>query len=266
MEIINFNNVRVVGNNHAISPGLELFDYSQNIESKEDNLFIDKIIIISSGSGYTNPSVLLSMISGSVIVSASAFLTVDSGKLDSLTITNTGIFSHGSIVSGSISDSSGVGGRLYVSLSRMKNTVIHFANSPVYDSFIASKNKIRLILYVKKGEMPRMPNFGTSIYSKILEFDQVNSVDQIIDEISNVLSRDIEDQVPEVEVLNITNNESETNLDENKIGISIVFRHKLLRKTDTMNFNISDSSINESLIRENFINEDGDTRAIRYLK
>lgn len=267
MGILKFGNNSISNNNTPVSPGLELFDSTLDLTTIPDNLFIDRIIITSSGSGYSSPLLNLTMISGSVEISASAFFTLTTdgtGSLDSIRLTSSGRFSMDTKISGSIDDASGIDGTVYISTSRTKNANIFLAKKSVYDSFVATKDKIRLLLYTRKGEIPMMPEFGTTVYEKLLKFEQVNSIEEFINECSLILAKDIEEQISEVEVLNIINNESETDLDKNKIGISLIFRHKLLRKTGTMDINVVNDTVN--LIREYYTTENEETRAIRYLR
>lgn len=267
-NIVDFNKIRIFNPSNPISTGLELFEDGIDITTYEDKLFIDKVIITNSGSEYTpNASIVFTMISGDVISSASAFFTIEdvtnsgSGSLYSVQLTNAGIFSLNSRISGSISDISGNGGAVFISTTRSKKINSFLTNPPVYDSFEAVKDKIRLVLYTKKGEVPRS-GLGTRIYENLLNFDQIISDQDFIEKIGNILIDDITSQIPEIEILEIINNESETDLNKNKIGISITFRHKLQKKTDKIDLNVRDDRLN--LIRERYINESGDARPIRY--
>lgn len=264
-NIIFFDGTRPVSSFNPVSPGLEIFEESIDLGLQQDRLFIDKLIIVTSGSGYTSaPSVVFNMISGSVFTSASAFSDIENGAVNTVRLTNTGIFSTDAKISGSLSGSHSSGATIFISTTRTKRINSFATNQAVYDSFKAAKDKIRLLLYTKKGEIPRAPEFGTRIYEILHNFNQVDSVDDFINKISVILADDLQAQIPEIEILEIVNNEVETDLNKNKIGISIIFKHKLQKKTDVLNASISDEKIN--LIREHFENEDGDIRNIQYLR
>lgn len=263
-QIVDFNNNRIFNNSLPVNTGLELFAETNAFITSSDNLFIDRIIVTATGDGYTTePSIILTMVTGSVIASASTFTTTENNKLSSVRLTYPGLFSLNSSISGSVSGSVGAGASVFVSTTRTKQINSFNTNSAVYDAFNAAKDKIRLVLYTKKGEVPRMPELGTRMYSKLLDFEQIHSLDDFVNQLKLLITEDINNQVPEVQVLEARVNESETDLDKNKIGISLVFRHILQQKTSTIDLSLNDSNL--SALREHFTDENNDQRAIRYL-
>lgn len=266
-QIIDFNNNRIITNSTPIAPSLALFDETGAFVTSSDNLFIDRIVVTATGSGFIGtPSIVLTMITGSVITSASAFTTNDTGKLTTVRLTNNGVFSLDAKISGSVSASigSGSGATVFVSTTRTKQISSVSTKLAIYDSFDAAKDKVKLVLYTRKGEVPRMPNLGTRMYEKLLNFDQVQSLDDFVEQTRIILALDIEQQVPEVEILEARINETETDLDKNKIGISLIFRHKLSRKTSTIDLSLNDSNL--QTLKEYFTNENAEQRAVRYFK
>lgn len=263
-QIVDFSNNRIFSNSNPVNTGLELFAETNAFITSSDNLFIDRIIVTATGSGYTTePSIILTMVTGSVIASASAFTTIENNKLLTVRLTSSGLFSLNSSISGSVSGGNGTGASVFVSTTKTKQINSFNTNQAVYDAFNAAKDKIRLVLYTKKGEVPRMPNLGTRIYSKLLDFDQIHSLDDFVDQLKILITDDIREQVPEVQVLEARVNESETDLNKNKIGISLIFRHILQHKTSTIDLSLNDSNL--SALREHFTDENSDQRAIRYL-
>lgn len=260
-EIIDFYDYRHGGTNNPLSPSVEIFDPYIDYINHSDDIFIDKIFISSTGSAYINPTVSFTMITGSVISSASAIITVNgSGNLDKITLVNNGVFESNSIISASVIDVSGSNGSIFILTDSVHNIDLFRGKSLIYDSFSLAKEKIKLLLYTKKGEIPRMKEFGTDIYAKLLNFEQIISVDNFISEIKEMITTEVNEQVPEVSVLHVTNNELETDIDRNRIGISIVFIHKLSKKTGNMNFQWDGVNI----IREHFMTEENDSRPIKY--
>lgn len=266
-NIIDFNNNRVTNKYTPVNTGLELFSSSNVILSSSEYLYIDRIILSATGSLYSgSDAVVFTMITGSVGQSASAFiLDVDvatSSSISDIRLTNSGKFSLNSRITGSISSSSGIGAQIYISLSR-NNKINHFlTNPPVYDAFQAAKDKVRLLLYTKKGEVARMPKLGTRIYEQLLNFEQVQSVEDFIEKVRITLASDIEEQIPEIEIISVDINNEETDLDKNKIGISLTLRHKLEKKTATIDLSITDSTA--KILKEHFINENQEERPVHY--
>lgn len=261
-HIIDFNN-RASNRYTPISTGLELFESTNVSVSSSDNLFIDKIVISATGSSYsTTDSVVLTMITGSLITSASAFIDIEDGKLVSVRLTNGGKFSLNTKVSGSILTTGGSGGQIYVSLSKTKQVNSFLSKSAIYDAFEAAKQKVRLLLYTKKGEIARMPELGTRMYEQLLNFDQVQSLDEFVENVRVTLATDIEEQIPEIEIVSALVNMDETDLNKNKIGISLTLRHKLERKIGKIDLSLNDSTM--KILKEHFTNDNQEIRPVRY--
>lgn len=273
-QIIDFNNNRVINNATPVSTGLELFEETTTSVSSSEFLFIDKIIIAATGSGYPdNAQVIFTLQTGSAFTSASAFVTVDdyivngvtidTGTIVAIRLTSPGNFSLDAKVSAQVSGLTGSGASLYVSLTRTRKINASLSKQATYDDFVAAKEKVRLILYTRKGEVPRLPDMGTTVYQQLLNFEQVQSLDEFIDQVRTVLADDIQQQVPEVEVLDVSINASETNLDKNKLGISLTLRHKLQRKVSTIDLSLNSGGL--QLLKEHYVNETGEQRPVRYL-
>lgn len=250
---------------NSLQSSLNLFNSSNVFETASDNLFIERVIVTNTGSGYIgSPTILFSMITGSVVVSASAFTIVENNKLLTVRLTSSGLFSLNAKISGSVVvTNGGTGAAVYVSLNRSKKINAFLTKPPIIDGFEFLKEKVKLVLLTRKGEVPLNDGLGTRIYSKLLNFDQIQSVTEYIDEIRITLGEDIESQIPEAEVVDIRVNETDTNIDKNIIAILITIRHRINHKTNTLGFSINNGNI--GIIRDYFKNEDNEEKLIRYL-
>lgn len=249
---------------------LALFGSTNSLTASNET-FIDRVIITSTGSLYTQtPSLTISQQTGSTQVSASFFLTVEGGKVMSLRITNNGVYSLDSKLVGTVvtnsaaGDTTGNGATVFISLTKNKRIESIYTKPAIYNAFLAAKEKLRLVLMTSKGEVPKNKELGTRIYESLLTFppnEQYLTSEDLISDIKKKLIEDLSNQIPEINVESLSINAEETDIDKNKIGISLRVRHRLTNKSATIDLNTMNG-----ILKEYYTNEELVPRPIRYLK
>lgn len=265
-NIINFNSDRPGSKSTPVGVSLPLFDITEigHTTASLDVLYVSNIIITSTGSGYTSaPSVVLTVITGSVISSASLGVAVSSNKVTGVSINGSGRFGTNTRLSASLSGGGGTGATVYIALSKSKKINSFLTKQPLYSEYLAAKEKLKLVLYTKKGEVVRNSLLGTRIYEFLFSFPNVDEIvlnGELTGRFTNILKEDIEEQVPELEILSIVINKQLSDISKNKIAIHLVTRHRNSNRV----FSLDLSSFN-GILKEYYINENLNQKEIQYL-
>ena len=194
-NIIDFNSSRQLKQT-PVGVYLTLFEPTTVLytTASEDKLYISSITVTHTGSGYTSsPTVNLTLLGGTVISSASVGSSISSGKVTYVNVVG-GIYSLDSRISASFSGGGGSGAKAYVAMAKSKKINSFLTKSPVYDDYVASKEKLKLVLHTRKGEVVRNSDLGTRIYEVLLRF---NSIDEIVlnNEVIRKFSKILEDDI-----------------------------------------------------------------------
>jgi len=88
-----------------------------------------------------------------------------------------------------------------------------------FSSIDETKSNMINLLLTRKGERPMQPDFGTNIYNYL--FDQITG--ELANNIQQEITYAVETWLPYVELTDVSVNASPTNMDQNRIDVSITF-------------------------------------------
>jgi len=265
-DIINFNSDRPGIRQTPVGVELRMFDNTTvtKVSASTDVLFLSNITVTSTGSGYTSvPTVTLLMSNGSVVNSASVSAAISGSKMTGVQINGSGRFSLDSKISGSVTGGGGSGAKIYIALSKSKRINNFLPKQALYSEYAAAREKLKLVLFTKKGEVARNSELGTRIYEFLFNFSQMDDVilsGDLTQKFSKILADDITQQVPEVEILSIELNDSETEVSKNIVAIKLIVRHRFTSKVFSIDF-----SAFSGVLRDYYITDDLNQKTVHYL-
>lgn len=103
-----------------------------------------------------------------------------------------------------------------------------------FDTDSAALANLSTLLRTRKGEIPMMPDFGTDLYSVLFE--------QSVDDIELIIKDTITDEVaywlPSITIKDAVIDRNDTNIDMNRIAISVTFSATAVSQDQTLTFTI----------------------------